>query len=583
MQIQNSNIEEEKFQDPEKQNINQNNKPYKTSKQALNQEFLSDSMRKKDYTPYELANKELFLFQFICKPYYKFRNTIISPFSKKTIFFNKPYGWFLASIPLITLSIIFSLINWFLYDLCPEEIPNILLVFTIALSTKNSLLTFITGIGFDQQILLHKITANILFITGLIHGLHYILTEEIVNQTYIGSAFFGCIVLASFVGVFFKFFFKGYYEVFYFLHFFFFIAAVVMGILHGSKAVIVGIVFYSVDKIICIIISEFVYKKGTKKCKVCLISEDVVSLKFDKKDAFFNYKPGQFVKIIIPKVTPFELHPFSIESSPYEKEVSIMIKVCGNWTRELKKVYLKELKKKQENQNLETQKIILGENENIPQNLEKNNKETNLNKEKISKKINLLENEICLPIIVDGPYGNSMINLDSEEYQTLLLICGGIGITPIQSYAKNLLYEIKRGRKIKKIIFIWSGRNPGFLDNGVIVDEIYQKLNFDNNKNFFEIFLHLTKNENLNFLQEKKNFSDLKKNSIYLKRPNYESHFKNLNEFCQRENIKKIGVMTCGPKRMMDSVISLCHKYDGKNKIGIRFHYETFGFLDDLF
>ena len=175
------------------------------------------------YKPFSLSNKELFLFQFICTPYYKFRNKIISPFSKKTIFFNKPMGWFLLTICLFSIPIALSTVSWARFGNCPDKVPNVLYMITIALATKSSIFTFLTGIGFDTQILLHKVSAYILYITGLIHGLHYVLVREIEGQTYLGIAFFACILLATFVGVFFKCFFKKNYEVFFFLHIFFFL------------------------------------------------------------------------------------------------------------------------------------------------------------------------------------------------------------------------------------------------------------------------------------------------------------------------------------------------------------------------
>ena len=559
------------------------------------------SKEKQHYKPYHQSSHELFLFQFICNPYYKIRSKIISPFTKKIVFFNKPIGWFFTILPLFILAIVFTFVGWFVFDKCPHFIPNLALGILIALSMKNSLFTFLTGIGFEQQILIHKIFSYILVITGLIHGIHYY-NREIEAQTWIGTAFFVVICLAAFVGIFFKFFFKGSYELFYIFHVVFFIATVVLGIVHDSNGALIGGIIWLVDKVIGMVISHFVYKKGTKKCKVSLICEDVVQLKFDKKEAFFNYKPGQFVKVIIPKVTPFELHPFSIESSPYEKEVSIMIKVCGNWTRELKKVYLKELEKKlQQEKNFKVVLDVIPEGGEIipmggPNNLyvdspnseERKFKDTqNSKKEPISQNDLILASnnriEITLPILIDGPHGNSMIDLDSEEYQTLLFISGGIGITPLLSFVKNLFFEIKNGRKIKKIVFVWSGRNKDFL-KGTNIFEIFEKY-FPKDlykETFLEIYMHLTKEENLDFLDHS-NFSNLKKNSIYKGRPNYDMIFGNLNKYCNIEKIKKFGVFTCGPKKMMDNVIGLCHKYDGKNNVGIRFHYETFGFLDHLF
>jgi predicted ferric reductase len=43
-------------------------------------------------------------------------------------------------------------------------------------------------------------------------------------------------------------------------------------------------------------------------------ANDVTCIKFKKKD--FEYRAGQFVFILLPQVSRFQLHPFSISSSP---------------------------------------------------------------------------------------------------------------------------------------------------------------------------------------------------------------------------------------------------------------------------
>lgn len=42
--------------------------------------------------------------------------------------------------------------------------------------------------------------------------------------------------------------------------------------------------------------------------------------------------------MMIPQITPFEVHPFSIESSPYEENVVFYIKALGSWTERLLKL-----------------------------------------------------------------------------------------------------------------------------------------------------------------------------------------------------------------------------------------------------
>lgn len=54
-----------------------------------------------------------------------------------------------------------------------------------------------------------------------------------------------------------------------------------------------------------------------------------------------------------------------------------------------------------------------------------------------------------------------------------LLICGGIGVTPIQSVFNSLLDQHSRGRPLKKVWFLWSVRDTAMLDSdrGVLMHD----------------------------------------------------------------------------------------------------------------
>lgn len=42
---------------------------------------------------------------------------------------------------------------------------------------------------------------------------------------------------------------------------------------------------------------------------------------------------------------------------------------------------------------------------------------------------------------IEGPYGNPSTDINSDRYKLFILVSGGIGITPLQSIAMNLLDE----------------------------------------------------------------------------------------------------------------------------------------------
>ena len=59
---------------------------------------------------------------------------------------------------------------------------------------------------------------------------------------------------------------------------------------------------------------------------------------------------------------------------------------------------------------------------------------------------------------MEGAYGSLAVNLqDQEKSKMVLMVSGGIGVTPMQSIATHLLKEIKdKGRKWKKMKLVWS-------------------------------------------------------------------------------------------------------------------------------
>jgi ferredoxin-NADP reductase len=144
------------------------------------------------------------------------------------------------------------------------------------------------------------------------------------------------------------------------------------------------------------------------------ITDTVVEIKMLKTKGF-DYNPGQYVKICVPDVSLFEWHPISISSSPYQHEVTLHIRTRGSWTQRLYD---------------------------------------------LSKKKNRV------PVLIEGPYGSLNVDLTSKRYSMVMLISGGIGVTPMQSIAHQLVYEHEWGeRYLKKLAFIWTSRDPQVVEN----------------------------------------------------------------------------------------------------------------------
>jgi ferredoxin-NADP reductase len=150
------------------------------------------------------------------------------------------------------------------------------------------------------------------------------------------------------------------------------------------------------------------------------ISDTVVELSFPKT-ASFDYNAGQHLSIAVPDVVGagLEFHPFSIATCPRQPNVTIMVRVAGDWTTALHKL----AKGKQE-----------------------------------------------ISILVEGPNGSPNIDIFGNRYKSFLLFSGGIGITPIQSVCNQLVYEQNEGqRELERIRVVWTERDPLAIERTDVV------------------------------------------------------------------------------------------------------------------
>ena len=129
---------------------------------------------------------------------------------------------------------------------------------------------------------------------------------------------------------------------------------------------------------------------------------------------------GQYVFINIPAISLLEFHPFSISSSPLDPYTSCHIKSMGkNTFTDNLLLYAKDLYSK-EQEFKSTAKKNDGDNQS-------------LSMQRIYA--NILVN-------VDGPYG---MPFDYRKFTSILLVCGGIGITPLHGIFRTLLLMFGEG------------------------------------------------------------------------------------------------------------------------------------------
>ena len=134
------------------------------------------------------------------------------------------------------------------------------------------------------------------------------------------------------------------------------------------------------------------------------------------------YETGQYIYLKVKSLSLFEWHPFTITSTPDDQNLTVHIRLTGDWTKELKK------------------KII-------------------------SKTPANSYSDGCMKpafdyISIDGPYGSSAE--DIFKYREVMLIGAGIGVTPYASILKHILNKIEKDPEsipIEKVRFYWICQN----------------------------------------------------------------------------------------------------------------------------
>lgn len=328
------------------------------------------------------------------------------------------------------------------------------LIFAFATAMHNSLLTLLLGIPFERALFYHKMAARLSYVCGLLHTyVAYVFPEN--NDTieeysyeeqqqlfetspgllysYEGSnPHFGKFLVADSVNI------GGtlimafmttmmltalpcirrrVFELFYYIHLLCCIGMLGAAFYHtGFLVPLIGSLTWGVDFLVRKVIMAFCLYP--RKASVRIISESVVEICFPKTSNF-NYNPGQYILLAIPKLSMFEWHPFSISSSPEQKIVTLHIRKAGSWTSAL---------------------YDLAE----------------------------VENEIS--ILMEGPYGSVGVDVTSDRYKMVMLFSGGIGVTPMQALCNQLMYEHSTDvRSMKKLSFVWIERDPSVMQKVDVV------------------------------------------------------------------------------------------------------------------
>jgi len=294
------------------------------------------------------------------------------------------------------------------------------LIFCFVTAMKNNFLTFFLGMPVERAIKYHKLSARLAYLNGLVHTFvafkHPVTTDSSSNffyflfqdQVNIGGTmlvFFmtGMIITAL------PYIRRKLFELFYFIHIIFEVVMMICAFYHtGFLVPLLGGLTWGLDLVVRKVYMPFF--RYPRKATLQIISDSVVELSFSKNDGF-DFNPGQYIYIAVPKLGYLEWHPFSLSSSPQQKMVTLHIRKAGGWTNAL---------------------------------------------------YDMAKKQAEIDFLMEGPYGSVGVDLTNPyKYQNVMLFSGGIGVTPIQSLCNSLMYEHNHGmRKLKKLSFVWIERDP---------------------------------------------------------------------------------------------------------------------------
>eukprot|EP00455_Lapot_gusevi_P013781 TRINITY_DN167_c0_g2_i1.p1 TRINITY_DN167_c0_g2~~TRINITY_DN167_c0_g2_i1.p1 ORF type:complete len:551 (-),score=210.53 TRINITY_DN167_c0_g2_i1:160-1812(-) len=147
---------------------------------------------------------------------------------------------------------------------------------------------------------------------------------------------------------------------------------------------------------------------------VTVMKPNVISIEMDKKGVFAQpYQEGQYIFLKCPHLSEHEWHPFTVSSAPQEDSVTLHIRQMGpkSWTRRLAQ-YLSEMG---------------------PPNA------SFISFNRVSERGKIMGPDGLPLLCVDGPHAAPCQHV--KEYRTVMVVGGGIGVTPLAATMKSIVYH----------------------------------------------------------------------------------------------------------------------------------------------
>ncbi|KAK7038179.1 FAD-binding FR-type domain-containing protein [Favolaschia claudopus] len=257
-------------------------------------------------------------------------------------------------------------------------------------------------------------------------------------------------------------------------------------------------------------------------------------------------RAGEYIFINCPEISYFQWHPFTLTSAPEEDYISVHIRVEGDFTTALAKAVGCDFESKKDATSEGSAVVAPPVNRALPR------------------------------IMVDGPFGTC-----SEEFlnfETVLLVGAGIGVTPFASILKTIWYRMNnfsgaKATRLSKVYFTWVIRDFGTAE---WFHSLLHAIETQDTQNRIEINIYLTqkiKEDDMNNIivhdvgAEKDAITSLRA-PTHFGRPNWNNIFASI---AQKHTESDVGVFFCGPTPIATALHLNCNKYSDPE--GTRFFF----------
>ena len=324
---------------------------------------------------------------------------------------------------------------------------------------------------------------------------------------------------------------RWFFEAWLFTHIASTLGVVVFSVVHGSNTIFIVGIWWMADLFIrYLLMPLYVYPR---EASLELVSPDVVEVRFPKPEKFC-YNAGQYVRVAFPSISTTQLHPVTISSAPHESHVTLHVRAFGTWSKNL---------------------------------------------------VRLVEKKTTTSMLLEGPYGQVGVDLDDDDrYQIVLLVSGGIGVTPCQSVAKHLLHEhVIEGRKLEQLHFCWAVPTAEMAQSIPPPTIESEKLE---DASVLSTDIYVTRSKSVEQDQEAAKGTSASHYELHSGRPNLEATLLALKEKAQAKSLRYIAVVACGPSGLLEQVRATCRSLSdspvmgcaGDNDKGVTFdlHEEIF-------